>query len=650
MNRKLINFFTISFFTLILLFLIDKNFNIFNYETGSRSDRFSKIKSRHIHILSENSNIEIVSKSNVINGINIPIVNVKRSITLNKSLNSIDLKTNLPIQSGISWDSFASSEFQLNSVKFPHQSLEPFQFKPYKICSSSTEELMTSPHLSKSDQDWCTWALSPTGGKVQVGITWGTLENNREYRDKYEDFNCNAYAKGLNPSCDDDWGDSHLLRWTKNEVDSVKCGTDRKSKFVCYESDDKAKFCYIENVMVDFSKMKDQPRGADQTMSRGFDKGFLSIDCSNDDNKGEYFTWNRMLSTNKANIKSSSLSKPCDYLLNGTTIVYSHDDIRNVGHTINDIMNVWMMMWLSGISRYSESMSLLNIDSFNNGHNFHDDPKFSPFYLTYQKTFSHMLAGAAFKGKTVCLQRAIFQPHDRKAFVWDSWFKDSSCSLLGPSPLFQRWNLAVRSQYGLLKTEELDENVSKEIRILIINRKAYTNRWGNERTSRNFINIDEIVNKLQENVKFPAEIYTKYPLLTIKVLAVSLEQYSFEEQITLISTATMLIGTHGAGLALGMHMSIGHLFCCGVLEIFPTGEFKPIRGHGNMFRRMGIKYHRLDISAADSHSDGVVVRSDNIVSLVNMQLSNMVTDPSCIRDKAYSDPYFDQAKKILSVI
>ena len=35
---------------------------------------------------------------------------------------------------------------------------------------------------------------------------------------------------------------------------------------------------------------------------------------------------------------------------------------------------------------------------------------------------------------------------------------------------------------------------------------------------------------------------------------------------------------HGAGITHSMHMSIGESNCCGVLEIFPTGEFTNIRG------------------------------------------------------------------------
>ena len=62
----------------------------------------------------------------------------------------------------------------------------------------------------------------------------------------------------------------------------------------------------------------------------------------------------------------------CDYVINGTVLLYSHDDIRNLGHTMNDIMNVYLLRWLHRIGRHSNQITFLNVDSFNLGHNHHD--------------------------------------------------------------------------------------------------------------------------------------------------------------------------------------------------------------------------------------------------------------------------------------
>eukprot|EP01034_Spumella_vulgaris_P037705 gene37705-46518_t len=31
----------------------------------------------------------------------------------------------------------------------------------------------------------------------------------------------------------------------------------------------------------------------------------------------------------------------------GTVLLYSHDYLINLGHTLNDMMNVWLMLWLT---------------------------------------------------------------------------------------------------------------------------------------------------------------------------------------------------------------------------------------------------------------------------------------------------------------
>lgn len=55
--------------------------------------------------------------------------------------------------------------------------------------------------LNDDDLAWCKWSLSPSGGGVIVGKSYGKLDGKQ--REKYEQLNCNAVAKGQNPSCND---------------------------------------------------------------------------------------------------------------------------------------------------------------------------------------------------------------------------------------------------------------------------------------------------------------------------------------------------------------------------------------------------------------------------------------------------------------
>ncbi len=172
--------------------------------------------------------------------------------------------------------------------------------------------------------------------------------------------------------------------------------------------------------------------------------------------------------------------------MNGTVLLYSHDDIRNLGHTMNDIMNVFLLRWLHRIARHSDRVTFLNVDSFNLGHNHHDTIS-NPFYTTYNKTFDVMVRGRDFGARTLCLQNVIMQSSPPKFFVWDSWFRDHDCTFRGPSTLFQRYNLETRHNYGLLMDDPDMFETNKAIRVLMLVRKQTKNLWGDSQTSRNHL-------------------------------------------------------------------------------------------------------------------------------------------------------------------
>ena len=63
----------------------------------------------------------------------------------------------------------------------------------------------------------------------------------------------------------------------------------------------------------------------------------------------------------------------CDFVFNGTVLAHSHDDIKNLGHTMNDFMNVWAALWMAGVGQYARDISFLNIDALRMGHNYNDE-------------------------------------------------------------------------------------------------------------------------------------------------------------------------------------------------------------------------------------------------------------------------------------
>lgn len=541
----------------------------------------------------------------------------------------------LPFAVNLSWNRFVDLDRKKNSL---FSSKKPIllstAFNPIIFCPISIEKNLSKPMLSKADQEWCNWALDSKGGNVVVGQSWGNLVKDNPAKEQFEELNCNAFSKGINPSCDDEWGDNHIKNWRNSAVTQIQCSPKSTSTATCYDNENKDRFCVMENVQINFNMMRDHDRGQGMSKSRVFDKGFMSIDCNSDSDK--FLKWTHLFST------QLQPSRSCDYVINGTTFVYSHDDVLNVGHTLNDIMNVWTLMWLTGTSRFSDEITLLNIDAFNLGHNLNDNIE-NPFFSLYKHTFHAMLPGSGFGEKTVCLQRGVFQSQPQKMFVWDSWNKDSACSLIGPATLFQRWNIAARHAYGLLTSNSLQALNTGVIKILLVERKATVNRWGSERTSRNILNMEALVSGIRESVILSWKDHSN---VRIEIMSVAFEKMTFEKQIQMVSQASIIIGTHGAGLALALHMSIGTKYCCGVIEIFPQGEFFRIRGHGNMLRRTGIKYNRVDVSHTDSKNDGVIVSVQTTATMVDSMLREIVNVPSCIRRNVYENPYLDLPDKL----
>jgi len=98
---------------------------------------------------------------------------------------------------------------------------------------------------------------------------------------------------------------------------------------------------------------------------------------------------------------------------------------------------------------------------------------------------------------------------------------------------------------------------------------------------------------------------------------------------------------HGAGVASTMHMSIGTKYCCGVLEIYPHGEFTVARGHGNMARKMGIYYDRIDTVSGDN--GGLTLPRNDLVQLqdkITKLVFRMVQQASCVLPEVRNNIYY----------
>lgn len=195
----------------------------------------------------------------------------------------------------------------------------------------------------------------------------------------------------------------------------------------------------------------------------------------------------------------------------------------------------------------------------------------------------------------------------------------------------------VRNSYGFLKDHSLlyTNNVLK---VLLIVREEADNLWGFNRSSRKYLNPDDIIISIKNTVKV---LQKNHPEHVFKFDTAVLSDYDFTDQLKIIGDTSIMIGMHGAGMASSMHMSVGNKYCCGVIEFYPSGEFTPIRGHGNMARRMGIKYERIDISVQDSKNDGAIVPVKELdITLKNM-INVILQKPTCVLPQVVNDPYLE---------
>lgn len=218
---------------------------------------------------------DVTNMGNVIESNQTPHSPNRREILNNYyRLGNIDT---MPLETKVPFKEFANRAIPRVSSQRSPAPLQP-DLNPI-LCGKRTEKNLSLPALAQDKAEWCTWALSPTGGRVVVGKSWGELQRNKDAKERFDDFNCNGFSKGINPSCNDEWGDEQVFSWRKALVPTIGCEKTRPSKVSCYDNQNNDRMCVFENAQINFGMMFDVDRGQGMTMTRGFEKGFFSVDC-----------------------------------------------------------------------------------------------------------------------------------------------------------------------------------------------------------------------------------------------------------------------------------------------------------------------------------------------------------------------------------
>lgn len=203
----------------------------------------------------------------------------------------------------------------------------------------------------------------------------------------------------------------------------------------------------------------------------------------------------------------------------------------------------------------------------------------------------------------------------------------------------------MRVNFGLLSVEALQTNemftmllVTKASKLGVASRgkskqgrleELATGAVDKSPSAQGISNSDDIAVMLDE---LSARVTRKNPAIFVEIITQDFDVLSFDEQIALVARSSILIGVHGTGIAVSMHMPVGTKYCCGVIEIFPgegKEKFKNMKGHGNMARRMGHQYERLDISKSSRSDRKGNVNNELVISGVTTNkrlLSNETGD------------------------
>ena len=207
----------------------------------------------------------------------------------------------------------------------------------------------------------------------------------------------------------------------------------------------------------------------------------------------------------------------------------------------------------------------------------------------------------------------------------------------GISSLFQRWNLQLRQNYELLRLDAMP--TQETLQLLLITRMPPPHGPNTTHVlSRMYENTDQIVSAL---TAFVVQQNAQHPSTPMKLVVQDFLSISFSDQVRLIASSSIVVGMHGAGIPASMHMAVGTKHCCGVVEIFPEGEFKSIRGYGNMARRMGHHYERVDLDSSAHRGASTYVQPEKVVEQMKAVLQRIEAKSSCFLRSVLKDPFLE---------
>ena len=134
----------------------------------------------------------------------------------------------------------------------------------------------------------------------------------------------------------------------------------------------------------------------------------------------------------------------CEVTERRPTFIISHDDIFNLGHHMNNVMNVWQMSVLAGNN--TKDSLLINFDGFREngpaGGDAHRlmSPSDVDSYIPYnyhESCYQETRKAVQYNDQHVRFNELYVLSNPFFSWFWNDWRKESKCATLSPSPLYQ---------------------------------------------------------------------------------------------------------------------------------------------------------------------------------------------------------------------
>lgn len=480
-----------------------------------------------------------------------------------------------------------------------------------------------------------------TANRATDQVAGGTLDDKRKERPKTVDLDtdgipflresylrCNNtifHDEALKSECDSMWSWQLFDDWLNNQ----RLVVDKGSIINCAVNIGTHSFCKFTNVTIDFAKGK--ARG----VSRVFERGFFTSQGDMLNSKFDFDIPGRQHIMGSETSEVSTAKDMKDTLRIRKTVVesrptfiISNDDNFNLGHYMNDVMNVWQMSVLAG--RNTKDSLLINFDGFRIGgpaggpvHRLmvpSDVDCYGPYISYYNSWFAEIKKAVYYRSKKVKFTELYIPSNPYFPWFWNEWRSESKCASLAASPLYQSFNLFLRSrwsrEYGENSLPHPDNDV---VHIVLELRPIDKNKTDEHSSARHINNADHLISKLKQ-------------LSNVRVTAQDFTVLSFKEQVALSHSAGVFVSMHGAGTTHIFHSALGSPNCCALVELQPEERlgYKETKGYGNLARMHGLHYFRYSASDGRTGQNGTRVAVKEVVALVEEAVVTVSRKPTCL--------------------